>query len=148
MYSFAAVGYHPAAIFGSAPQLSMTAAVALPPRTGARPELHDFYKCLQELRQHIPLVNLQRLLLVAAHQINIELRDTDVGQLLQLLSVRLRRADQAETINHFVRDEIGVVAANLAVMLVIIAAAILHKRRERGRKFFRLVLTDEIHYVV
>ena len=56
--------------------------------------------------------------------------------------------DQAEPVDHFVGNEICVVAANLAMVLVVIMAAILHKRSQRWRQVFGLVLPDQIHYMI
>src|SRR5260370_20972820 len=57
-------------------------------------------------------------------------------------------ADDAEAVDDFVADEIGVIAADFAVVKIVILAAIFYERGESWGKFFRLVLGDEIHHVV
>ena len=103
----------------------------------------------QKLRQHLALVTLQCLLFIPAHQINVELGH---ARLRRARAVSSRCAfswtDQAKAIDHFVRNKFRVVAAHLAMVLIIVVAAILHKRSQRGRQIFRLVLPDQIHHVV
>ena len=57
-------------------------------------------------------------------------------------------ADEAEAVDHFVRDEVGVVAADFAVVEVVVFAAILDERGKAGGEFFGLVLADEIEDVI
>src|SRR5260370_42440781 len=57
-------------------------------------------------------------------------------------------ADDAEAVDDFVADEIGVIAADIAVVKIVILAAILYERGESWGKFFRLVIGDEVHHVV
>ena len=66
----------------------------------------------------------------------------------QFFTVSLGGTDQAKPIHDFVGNKIGIVALDLAMVLVIIVATILHKRSQRGRKIFRLILPDQIHHVV
>ena len=48
----------------------------------------------------------------------------------------LHRTDQAKAIDHFVGNKICVVALDHAVMLIVVAAAILHIRGQRCRQIF------------
>src|SRR5438270_11991049 len=57
-------------------------------------------------------------------------------------------AEDREAVHDFVADEIGVVAADFAMVVVVVVAAALHIGGERGRQFLRLVLGDEVHHVV
>src|SRR6266436_2051239 len=57
-------------------------------------------------------------------------------------------ANHAEAVDDFIGDELGVVAADFAVVEVVVLAAIFHERGQRGRKLFRFVLRDEVHYVI
>src|SRR6266851_452358 len=57
-------------------------------------------------------------------------------------------ADDAEAVDDFVADEIGVIAADFAVVKIVILAAIFYERGESWGKFFRLVLGDEVHNVI
>src|ERR1700722_6514434 len=47
----------------------------------------------RESRDDLPTVGRERLLLVACHQVEVELADTDGLELAQLRRARLRRAD-------------------------------------------------------
>ena len=57
-------------------------------------------------------------------------------------------AEDREAVHDFVADEIGVVAADFAVVVVVVVAAALDIGGERGRQFLRLVLGDEVHHVI
>src|SRR5712692_3822210 len=57
-------------------------------------------------------------------------------------------ADDAEAVDDFVGDEFGVVAADFAVVEIVVLAAVLDERGERGRQFFGLVFGDEVHHVI
>ena len=57
-------------------------------------------------------------------------------------------AEDAEAIDDFVADELGVVTADFAVMEIIVLAAVLYKGSQRGWQFFRLVFGDEVHHVI
>ncbi len=62
----------------------------------------------QESRQHVAVIGFQRLLFVAAHQIDIELSHAHILESFQFLVMRLGRADQAEAVYHFVRYKVRV----------------------------------------
>src|SRR5260370_12576672 len=57
-------------------------------------------------------------------------------------------ADDAEAINDFVSDKFGVVAADFAMVEIVVLTAIFHERGERGRQFLWLVFGDEVHHVI
>src|SRR5882762_4886431 len=57
-------------------------------------------------------------------------------------------ADHAEAVDYFVGDEIGVVAADFAVVEIVVLAAVFYKRGQRGGQFLWFVFGDEVHHVV
>src|SRR5258708_37813691 len=57
-------------------------------------------------------------------------------------------ADHAEAVDDFVGDEIGVVAADFAVVEIVVLAAVFYKRGQRGGQFFGFVFGDEVHHVI
>jgi hypothetical protein len=93
-------------------------------------------------------VDLERFFFLAAHQVDIELRDAYLSQAVQLLAMLLDGADDAEAIDDFVAHEIGVVAADFTVVEIVVFTAIFYKGGERRGQFFRLVFGDEVHHVV
>src|SRR6266576_5976611 len=56
--------------------------------------------------------------------------------------------DQAETVDNFVADELGVVTADFAVMKIIVLPAVFYKGGQRGGQFFGLVFGDEVQHVI
>ena len=58
------------------------------------------------------------------------------------------RADHAESVDDFIADEIGVVAADFTVMMIVVRAFALDERCQRGRQFFRFVFRNQIHDVI
>jgi len=91
------------------------------------------------LRQYFLPINLQRFLFFPAHQIDVELSDARLNQSMKLFTMCLDRTDQAKAIHYFIRHKIGVVAADLAMVLVIILPSILNVGSQRRRELFRLV---------
>jgi len=79
------------------------------------------------LRQNFPSIDVQGFFFFAAHQVNVELGDADGTQAVQFLAVCFDGADETEAIHDFIADEIGVVAANFAVVEVVVLAAVLHE---------------------
>src|SRR6266436_5252467 len=67
------------------------------------------------MRQDFMPVDIERFFFLAAHQVDIELRDAHLAQAIQLLAMLLDGADDAEAIDDFVADEIGVVAADFQI---------------------------------
>ncbi len=57
-------------------------------------------------------------------------------------------ADEAEAVHDFIANEIGVVAANFAVVEVVVLAAVLHKGSQGGGQLFRLVFGDQVHHMI
>src|SRR6266705_3199876 len=100
------------------------------------------------VRQDFVLVDVEGIFLVAAHEINVELGYADFAEAVQFFAMLVDGADDAEAIDDFVGDEIGVVAAHFAVVEVVVLAAVFYERGEGGGKFFRLVLGDEVHNVI
>src|ERR1700722_5192503 len=75
---------------------------------------------LPECWHHIFLVFLQRIFLISAHEIDVELSNARLSQRMEFLDVRLRRSEQAEAIRNVIRDEIRVIAADFTMMKVIV----------------------------
>src|SRR5439155_1355331 len=67
---------------------------------------------------------------------------------LEFLAMLRYGADEAEAVDHFVADEIGVVAADFAVVQIVVFAAVFYEGGQCGRKFFGMVFGDEVHHVV
>lgn len=84
----------------------------------------------------------------AAHEVDVELGDAGLAEAVEFFTVSGDGADEAEAVHNFVGDEVGVVAADFAVMVVVVLAAILDEGSERGRKFFRLVLRNQIQDMI
>src|SRR5262249_39110741 len=82
--------------------------------------IYGFNNTLLTLRNPIAPINLQRLFLSAAHQINIDLRHAGRFELLQPPSLFFGSPDNAEAIDHLVGDEFGVAAADFGVMQVVV----------------------------
>src|SRR6267143_251882 len=57
-------------------------------------------------------------------------------------------ADHAEAVDYFVSDELGVVAADFAVVEIVVLAAVFYKRGQRRGQFFGFVFGDEVHHVI
>src|ERR1700731_5123844 len=97
------------------------------------------------VRQDFVLVAIERFLFVSGHQIDVELGDPDLAQAVELLAMLVDGAEDAEAVDDFVANELGVVTADFAVMEIIVLAAVLYKGSQRGWQFFRLVFGDEGH---
>src|SRR6266403_4900943 len=94
------------------------------------------------------VVDVEGFFFVARHEVDVELGYADLAEAVELLAMLLDGAYHAEAVDYFVGDEIGVVAADFAVVEIIVRAAVLDERGQRGRKFFRFVLRDEVHHVI
>src|SRR5882724_6187061 len=94
------------------------------------------------------LVDIESFLLFTAHQVDVELGYTDFAEAVEFFTVVVDGTDHAETLDDFVGDEFGVVAADFAVVEIVVLATVLHERGERGGQFFGLVFGDEVHHVV
>src|SRR5712671_6335711 len=100
------------------------------------------------VRQDFPSVDLQGLFLIAAHQIDVELRDADFPQRFQFLTVLFDGADKAKAVDDLIGHKISVVAADFAMVQVVVLTTIFHKRNQRRGQLFRLVFRNEVHYVI
>src|ERR1035438_327537 len=100
------------------------------------------------VRQNLPLVHFQGFFLFPTHQINIKLRDSNAAQSFQLLPMLIDRPNQTKAVNHLIANEIGIVAADFAMMKIIVLTTILHKRSQRSGQLFRLVLRNQIDNVI
>src|SRR5437870_13913872 len=58
------------------------------------------------------------------------------------------RAKAAEAVNDFVADEIGVVAPDFAVMVIVVPAAILDVGSQGSRQLLRLVFREKVHHMI
>ncbi len=74
--------------------------------------------------------------------------DADFFERVEFFEVVFDRADEAEAVDDFVADEIGVVAADFAVVMIVVGAFSFDEGRERCGEFFGLVFGDEIHHVI
>src|SRR6266705_5355088 len=100
------------------------------------------------VRQDFVLVDVEGFFFVAAHEINVELGYADFAEAVQFFAMLVDGPDEAEAIDDFVADEIGVVTADFAVVEIVILAAIFYERGQRRGQFFGLVLGDEVHDVI
>ena len=67
-------------------------------------------------RQNISGIRVEGVLFFAAHEVDVELSDADLPKGFQLFAVGFYWADDAEAVDDFVADEIGVVATDFAVV--------------------------------
>src|SRR5215469_18674807 len=89
---------------------------------------------LLELWDDLAEVLFERLLLFAAHQVNIELGYARLTQTFQFPAMLLGIAQNTEAVHDFIGDEIGVAGANFTVMQVIVVAAAANERGQRFRQ--------------
>src|SRR5256885_624320 len=101
-----------------------------------------------ERRDDALAIELEDPLLLAAHEIDVELTDADRGELAELFDVLVDLAGDAETIDRFVVDECGIRGPRLGVMLVVIARAISDVRGEVGWESLLAVALHQIDDVV
>src|ERR1035441_6941468 len=99
-------------------------------------------------RQHILLISFQRIFLISAHKINVELSNSHASQRTNLFNVRFSRTKQTEAINHFIGNEIRVAAVDFTMMKVIVLPAVAYIRGQSGRKILGLVARTQIDNVV
>src|SRR5215216_4942190 len=103
--------------------------VPRPNPAGARSSGRD----AAELRDDLLAVTSERLLLALRHQIDVELVDADRLELLQLVGRLLGRPQHAEAVADLVGDELAVLRADAAVLLVVVELPRLHVVGQRGR---------------
>src|SRR6266404_4678 len=82
------------------------------------------------------VVDVEGFFFVARHEVDVELGYADLAEAVELLAMLLDGAYHAEAVDYFVGYDFGVFAA------------VLYERGQRGRKFFRFVLRDEVHHVI
>jgi hypothetical protein len=82
------------------------------------------------------------LFFVAAHEVDVELGDAGLAEAVEFFAVGFDGADEAEAVHDFVGDEAGVIAADFAVVVVVVAAAIADERGEAFGEFLGLVFRD------
>src|SRR5260370_5053364 len=100
------------------------------------------------MRQNLGVVDVEGFLLVAGHEVDVELGDAYFAEAVELLAVLVDGADEAEAVDDLVADEIGVVAANFAVVEIVVLATVFYERGEGWGKLLGLVLGDEVHHVI
>src|SRR5688500_8737290 len=88
---------------------------------------------LAEAGNNVAGVGRQRLLLVAVHQVDVELVDARIGQGRELGAVLVDRSDHAEAIDHVVGDKLRVVGADFCVVQVVVALAVADVGGQTGR---------------
>ena len=86
-----------------------------------------------DCRDDFRAISGQRLVLVVVLQINSELVHIESLQFLDAAYLLHGRADDAETVDDLVGNEIGMVITGLAVMVVVIALAVFDVVGERLR---------------
>src|SRR3989304_10002854 len=84
-----------------------------------------------DARHDLAPVDLERLFLVAVHEVDVELVHARVGQLGQLAQVVVDRADDAEAGDHLVVDEVGIVRADLGVGEIVVAGPVADTAAQR-----------------
>src|SRR5438477_13190586 len=89
--------------------------------------------------QNLPFIVLERVLFLATHQVDVELRDSQLCQPLQLFAMRLRGTDYAEAIDHVVGNEFRIAAVDFAMLLIVVSPTSAYVGSQRGGQFFRLV---------
>src|ERR1700730_14809728 len=105
-------------------------------------------RCLPKNRQHFLLILLQRIFLISAHKINIELSNSRPSQRAKFFNVRFSRTKQAKAVCHLIRHEVPVAAVDFAMMKIIVLAAIAYIRSQSRREFLRLVARNQIDDMV
>ena len=91
---------------------------------------------------------LELLALVAVHQVDVELVDAGVREDVELLDDLVDLAEDAEPVRDLVADEAGVRRADLGVVVVVVAGAVLDVAGQRLRELLARVLVDEVDDVV
>src|SRR6478672_9002268 len=107
-----------------------------------------FCRLAETSRQNFAAVNFQCLLFLTAHQVDVELGDSEAGKLLKFLAMRFGRAHEAKTIYNFIGDELRVAAVDFAMLLVIVSTTVADKRSESGREFIRLITREQVDDVI
>src|SRR6202040_2775798 len=82
-------------------------------------------------RQHILLILLQRIFLISAHKIDIELSYSGASQPANLFNVSFGGTKQAKPISYFIGDKVAIAAVNFAMMKIIVFSAVAYIRGQR-----------------
>ena len=85
------------------------------------------------------MVEGEGLFFFAGHEVDVELGDASLAEAIEFLTVGGKGTDEAEAVHDFIGDEIGVVTADFAVVVVVVVAAIFDERSEALGQLFRLV---------
>src|SRR5918992_505928 len=75
-------------------------------------------------RNDLATVDFELLLLVAVHEVDVELVDAGVGELPQLGDLLVGRPEHAEAVGHLVADERGVARTDLGVMVIVVPGTV------------------------
>src|SRR5215204_4236520 len=96
----------------------------------------------------LPAVDLELLLLVPVHEVEVELVDAGLREGAQPLDVLLHRPHQAEAVDDVVGHEARVRRADLRVVQVVVALAIADVLGQLWRQVLARVLAHQVHDVV
>src|SRR5688572_1287873 len=105
-------------------------------------------RCGLHLAHDLAAVEVELLFLGAIHQVDVELRHAGLAELLQPLALCRWRPDDRELIGDLIAYELGVVAADLGMVEVVVPLATLDVAPELLRQLFLRVLVDEVDDVV
>src|SRR3990170_877266 len=131
----------------SGPPASRPAIPLLPPAPGPQP-CSSRRRHARQRRDDLAAVDLDLLLLVAVHEVEVELVDAGRGQFAQLADVVVRGSQDAEAVGPLVAHEAGIGRADLGVVEVVVAGAVLDVARQRRGQLLARVLVDEVQDVV
>ncbi len=82
------------------------------------------------------------MLFIAGHQIDVELGDAGFAKALEFFAVLFDGPDEAEAVDYFVADEIRVVAADFAMVVIVVIAAVLNEGSERRRAILPVCISQ------
>src|ERR687896_343891 len=118
---------------GSAPSRRRRRRPAAPsgPRGGLSGSARQLRGDACEAGKDLLPVRLERLLLALGHEVDVELVDADRLELAQLGDALLGVADDGEAVGDLVGDELAVLGADAAVVLVVVELARLHELGQR-----------------
>ena len=103
---------------------------------------------LLEVRDNFPAVDLERFFLFAAHQINVELRNSRGFQLAELSDVVCSRTHKAKPVDNLIGNELGITAADFGVMQVVVSFPVPNVAGQFRRQLLGLVSGYQIHNVI
>src|ERR1700719_165755 len=79
-----------------------------------------FGNSISVVRKDLAGIDFQGFFFLAAHQVDVELCHANFAQGLEFLAVLLDGADEAEAVDNCVGDKISIIAADFAMMQVVI----------------------------